>query len=624
MACEARSVPSCRRSPHCAPKRRRRERRGRHARQSANRSCSSTASRRRARSGAARRRCSPRTRRVVTLDVPGFGARAARRPRLRSRAVADRVARDLRAAGVPEPFDLAGHSMGAAVALTLAARHPRGRPQPRARVPRRAAPAAARRRRRGSASRAELFIPARRRAAPLATWGWGRRLLMSGGVVDGAALAPDVVRELVGDSRGARRIGAGARGGRPRRPAPDARRAADAGRRAVGPRRSRHPAGRRAHRARAAPRRGLRGHRRRGPHRDGRAARRRSPPRSSASCRHRALADDPARARRALNAAHLRDGRRLAYRAIGPAGGPLVLYFHGAIGAPQSSRRARVDRRGARHPLRPRQPARASAPPTRRRRAPCTASRATSRSSPTRWTRPLRGRRRVCGGPYALACAHELPDRVEVASVVSCMVPGGRPCAELPAPARLGLRALRARPRACSRAGDALLALARRHPGLLARTMYPGAAATTGGCSTSPARARSPRSASSPRRAAASRGWSTTTSCAPSRGASSRPHRPARPGLARRARRARPVDEAMALAASLSRARIALHPDEGHFFYGRRLREILGAVAAPPRARRSAGRAAASTSRTRARRAPARIAGGSTRETRRAAPRAAE
>lgn len=96
--------------------------------------------------------------------------------------------------------------MGAAVALTLAALDPaavRGlvlvspaglRPLPFA------AGAAL-----GLA--AELYIPARRRAAPLASWNWGRRLLMAGGVSDGAGLAPNVVRELVGASRGARRIG---------------------------------------------------------------------------------------------------------------------------------------------------------------------------------------------------------------------------------------------------------------------------------------------------------------------------------------------------------------------------------------------------------------------------------
>ena len=41
-----------------------------------------------------------------------------------------------------------------------------------------------------------------------------------------------------------------------------------------------------------------------------------------------------------------------------------------------------------------------------------------------------------------------------------------------------------------------------------------------------------------------------------------------------------PVDHAMHLAATLPNVRAALHPDEGHFFYRRRLREILGELAA--------------------------------------------
>lgn len=146
------------------------------------------------------------TRRVVTLDVPGFGAARPAGRGFALDAVAARMRDDLRAAGVAGPYDLVGHSMGAAVALTLAARDPAAvrslvlvspaglRPLPSA------AGAAL-----GLA--AELYIPVRRRAAPIAGWGWGRRLLMAGGVSDGAALPAGVVRELVGASRGARRIG---------------------------------------------------------------------------------------------------------------------------------------------------------------------------------------------------------------------------------------------------------------------------------------------------------------------------------------------------------------------------------------------------------------------------------
>jgi len=88
------------------------------------------------------------------------------------------------------------------------------------------------------------------------------------------------------------------------------------------------------------------------------------------------------------------------------------------------------------------------------------------------------------GGPYALACAHELPARVAVTAVVSGMAPGGCTGVGLPLPARLRLRVLRAQPRGCRRAGDALLAVARRHPHAVMHVMQ------TGRCARRPAPAR--------------------------------------------------------------------------------------------------------------------------------------
>lgn len=146
------------------------------------------------------------TRQVATLDVPGFGASRPAGRGFDLEVVAERVAANLRASHVAEPYDLVGHSMGGAVALVLAARAPQAvrslvlvspaglRPIP--------FPLAA-----TLGIAAELYIPLRRRAAPLASWSWGRRVLMAGGVVDGAGLEPTVVRQLVGASLGARRIG---------------------------------------------------------------------------------------------------------------------------------------------------------------------------------------------------------------------------------------------------------------------------------------------------------------------------------------------------------------------------------------------------------------------------------
>ncbi len=124
--------------------------------------------------------------------------------------VADRVIDELRGAVGAEPVELVGHSLGAAVALTLAVRHPAPSAASCSSPPRACArcPSPSPRRRR----RGEALHPGRRRAAPLAAWGWGRRLLMAGGVVDGAALAPASCASSSA-TRAARGASAGARHG---------------------------------------------------------------------------------------------------------------------------------------------------------------------------------------------------------------------------------------------------------------------------------------------------------------------------------------------------------------------------------------------------------------------------
>ncbi len=145
-----------------------------------------------------------RTRRVVTLDVPGFGDSAPAGPGFRLEAVAERIARGLARRGLSGPLDIVGHSLGAGVALTLAATRPR------------------------LANRLVLVAPAgleplpwpapellslsvdgmlatRRALAALTDLRWGRRLLLSLATADPGALAPGEARLIVEASSGARR-----------------------------------------------------------------------------------------------------------------------------------------------------------------------------------------------------------------------------------------------------------------------------------------------------------------------------------------------------------------------------------------------------------------------------------
>lgn len=145
-----------------------------------------------------------RTHRVVTLDVPGFGESYPAGSGFELEAVSDRIVQGLEDLGIQAPFDLVGHSLGAGVALTLAARQPEAVRRlvlaaPGGLVP---YPRYAVRLLSGALNR---LLAARRSLVPLTDLAWGRRLLLLTAVADAAALPPTQARLLVEASSGARR-----------------------------------------------------------------------------------------------------------------------------------------------------------------------------------------------------------------------------------------------------------------------------------------------------------------------------------------------------------------------------------------------------------------------------------
>jgi pimeloyl-ACP methyl ester carboxylesterase len=274
----------------------------------------------------------------------------------------------------------------------------------------------------------------------------------------------------------------------------------------------------------------------------------------------------------------------LAYHASGPEHGPLVIYLHGAVGTPQrvcSELQASIDELGMRYVMVSRPGFGESDPQPGRTLLDFAGDIAALADHLGHERFAVAGV--SAGGPYALACAHALPDRVAAAAVISSMSPG---CPPDLAPGispllRLGLRTLRRLPRACGWAGDGLMLIARRNPGLVARTMVLFA---------SPADRRLLRDPEARQLAVAcflaaagggvSRMIGDYLLCAGRWGFEPRDVR-GHVHLWHGMQDAFvPVGQALALAAALPHVQTALDPDEAHFFYRRRLREILAELVA--------------------------------------------
>lgn len=147
-----------------------------------------------------------RHRRVITLDLPGFGASAPAGEGFELEAVADRIARGLAGHRVRGPVDLVGHSLGGAVALSLAVLRPRLVRRlvlvaPAGLGPAPPIPGAL------LAAGAEGLYALRRGLAPLTDLAWGRRLLLTLAADDGSRLTAAQARMMVTASEHAQRTG---------------------------------------------------------------------------------------------------------------------------------------------------------------------------------------------------------------------------------------------------------------------------------------------------------------------------------------------------------------------------------------------------------------------------------
>jgi pyruvate dehydrogenase E2 component (dihydrolipoamide acetyltransferase) len=146
-----------------------------------------------------------RSRRVIAVDVPGFGDSEPAGPGFDLDTVADRLVDGLE----PERFDVVGHSLGGAVAVAVAARHPEAVRRlvlvaPAGLEPRATRVAAV------LGAAADRGIQLRRAFGhQLAARARGRRVMFGATVADAGRLHPDDARLLIDASNGARRVAAG-------------------------------------------------------------------------------------------------------------------------------------------------------------------------------------------------------------------------------------------------------------------------------------------------------------------------------------------------------------------------------------------------------------------------------
>src|ERR1700761_9057973 len=170
----------------------------------------------------------------------------------------------------------------------------------------------------------------------------------------------------------------------------------------------------------------------------------------------------------------LDDGRQLSYTLTGPVGGHPVVYCHGAIGTPVD---ATVDMRRLTQDLgvlyiAPSRPGVGGSDPSPGRSV-YDFARDVEQLTDHLGVRRFAVTGVSAGGPYALAFAHRLPERVTRVGVCSSLSPL---CAPHRTPGlqrrmRMPLAAMARAPRLTRRIGDALLPVVARHPELVTKVI---------------------------------------------------------------------------------------------------------------------------------------------------------
>jgi pimeloyl-ACP methyl ester carboxylesterase len=287
----------------------------------------------------------------------------------------------------------------------------------------------------------------------------------------------------------------------------------------------------------------------------------------------------------------LRDGRLLGYSAAGPPSGYPILYMHGAIGSPVR-RSAELETAIAAHGIRYLMVDRPGFGGSDRAPGRTVASFARDVEDLADALGFDRFSAVGCsaGGPYALACAWAMPDRVAATAAIGSLSPDARAWSirGMHPGLRLGLSALLALPGLAAGLGDGLLGSLRRHPGILARALLLAAPHGDRALLLEPeARETAVRSFL----AAAARGVSPMIDdyrvCSRPWEFDPREVRPPVHLWHGRDDHLVPIAYAARLAARLPNCRMTITEGDGHFFFRSRLSEIIAplvdALAGPTR-----------------------------------------